>query len=128
MTRKDLLGASILLAAMTGSAKQWDLAAYPGGIWDKENRHLILPLPAWERSNNINLMSLRSLSDGWHWDNKGAIKQLSILPIFDRKLDEELEETVVINWKSQVASLMDTASLSRTENIGFLNLEDIENA
>ncbi|MDY6994881.1 MAG: SIR2 family protein, partial [Pseudomonadota bacterium] len=126
--RKDLLGASYLLSAMAESAKEWNMTEYPGGIWDEENRHLVLPLPAWERNNNINLMSLRSLSDGWHWGKKGAIKQLSILPIFDEKPEEQLEEAVVMNWKSQVASLMDTTSLSKIENIGLLNLEDIENA
>lgn len=125
--RDDLRSASLFLLAIYKSKKVWDFEKFPGGLWDSVSKHLVIPIPAWEPDKNVNFISLKSLSSGWHWRDKGIIKKVSILPLYHDNGENKLEDNVVGNWKLQVALLMKSSALAQQSNVGMVNLQQIEN-
>lgn len=126
--REDLKSASILLVAISNSKKIWDFERFPGGLWDKSLQHLIIPVPAWDSDKKVNFGSLKSLSNGWHWESKGVIKKVSILPMYYDGKDNTPEKGVLEYWKLQVASLMKSGALARQDKVGVIDLQKIENS
>lgn len=124
--RYDLLAIIPFMLAIWRSERcRWDFAEFPGALWDSSNGHLVLPLPAWDKSGQpVELAALKPLMECWNWANKGAIHRLSILPLLAQPHYSAVTDDNLV-LRGSVAWLMKANKFANSENIGVISLSDL---
>lgn len=103
----------------------WDFDAYPGGFWNSESQHLLVPVPIWCEIDAISLAALKPLIDSRHWNDKGQIRKLSIVPIYPTQtgLEIRMNGAALSRWKQELCALMPHAAFA-TESSIFTEIFD----
>ena len=132
--RFDLLAAIPLTLALwqtapTSESNQWNFEQFPGALWNENDGHLALPLPAWGETGQlvdkpIELAALKPLVDGWNWSRKGIIKRISILPLSHTAQYAPINDGQ-LKFRSSVAWLMKSSRFSDPTRIEVASLADI---
>lgn len=128
--RFDLLAAIPLVLAITQSGKQWGFSQFPGALWNSHDGHLVLPLPAWDKTGQVSsgqaieLAALKPQMECWNWSQKGAINRLSILPLLPQQTFEPVTDSTLA-LRNSVAWLMKATQFAIAENIDVVSLADV---
>jgi hypothetical protein len=129
VARPDLKMATQLLLqlAKDNIGERWDTSRFPGGLWDKESRRLIMPLPCSQLDQPPSLSALRAMTESHHWERKGDIMHLDILLhdqngsiIPNANFSEALRQTV--------GKLMKHSRLADYRNIGIVDFSALKEA
>lgn len=129
-TRNDMLSTIPLLLGIwrrvgQPGAAQWDFNEFPGAFWNGVDGHLILPLPAWDNTDEpIDLAGLKPLVESRNWERKGAIRRLSVLPLRSLPTDLPYSDDKLA-MRGSVAMLMKSAVLADPANLAVASLADI---
>ena len=127
--RPDLQMATRLLLelALNNIGEHWDTSRFPGGLWDKESRRLIIPLPCPQLNQPPSLTALRAMAESHHWERKGDIMRLDILPH-----DHNGPVTPSANFsealRQSVGKLMKHSRLADYRNIGIVDFSALKEA
>ncbi|SDI31082.1 SIR2-like domain-containing protein [Variovorax sp. OV700] len=123
--RNDLSAALNLLYELeTNSAvlPRFDYGFFPGALWDRDERHLIVPVPAWAEGATQSLAALKPLVESRHWANQGQIRKISILglaPLASKAVSEDVQ----LNWTYELSRLIHFAGVATLGRIGWLDLD-----
>ncbi|MBU1664883.1 MAG: hypothetical protein KKG92_05725, partial [Gammaproteobacteria bacterium] len=125
LPRLDLEAAARLLVAL-GNCARYDYSRFPGALWNRDEHHLILPLPAWGDLVHFNdLAGLKNLFTSLRQHGLGAAQKISLLalaPTGTTPLDTAARGKLV----ALVAKRMPHAAYARSENLGWLELKDLK--
>jgi hypothetical protein len=127
--RPDLQMATLLLLQLAEDniGERWDTGRFPGGLWDKENRRLILPLPCPQQNLPPSLAALKAMADSHHWEHKGDIMILDVLPL-DQNGQITLAPAFSEALRLSVSKLMKHTHLADYRNIRIVAFSALKEA
>ena len=127
--RPDLQMATQLLRLLAEDClgECWETGRFPGGLWDKENRRLILPLPCPAQDQPPGLAALRSMTQTRHWERKGDIMNVDILP-FDQNGPIVPSPEFSESLRLSVSKLMKHSRLADYNNISIVDFSALKEA
>lgn len=110
--RPDLVSAKKILTKIAIGNDVWNSRMFPGGLYNQETQCLVIPLPMWNRFNEIR--ALKPLVNAIKQELWMVVK-IQILPI---NLDDQpFEKNIIDDVKSHLANFIRVPAFAMPDNI-----------
>lgn len=131
--RPDLQSATRLLEKIVDSNEEWDLAAFPGSLWNTEHATLLIPVPHFGKTNSFDLSGMKPLiEESRRHGMLARIRKIRLLPLYaSTPLQEDEGNARNRQFSSSLQRLFPSTGLIADNNgdpINFkaLTLNDID--
>jgi hypothetical protein len=129
--RWDILAAAnfycVLLSMDFAMQSELDFEDFPGALWHRPTRSLLIPIPMWADVVDISLAAIKPLMESRHWTGMGRVKRICLLRVNGglQVIAHINEQERLVVWKQGICSLMKLRAFARADDIEDLDARDL---